>query len=36
MIPSVIAQQIQRGVADFLRTTFPITSPFFRDTLTNC
>ena len=33
MIPSVIAQQIQRGVADFLRTTFPITNPFFRDTL---
>lgn len=33
MIPSVIARQIQRGVADFLRTTFPITNPFFRDTL---
>ena len=33
MIPSVIARQIQRGVKDFLLTTFPITNPFFAGTL---
>ena len=33
MIPSVIARQIQRGVEDFLLTTFPITNPFFAGTL---
>ena len=29
MIPSVIARQIERGVKEFLLTTFPITNPFF-------
>ncbi|MGA7413692.1 MAG: DEAD/DEAH box helicase, partial [Bryobacteraceae bacterium] len=29
MTPSVIARQIQRGVEDFLLTTFPVTNPFF-------
>jgi DEAD/DEAH box helicase domain-containing protein len=33
MIPSVIARQIQRGVEDFLLTTFPITNPFFAGAL---
>jgi DEAD/DEAH box helicase domain-containing protein len=33
MIPSVIARQIQTGVVDFLRTTFPITNPFFAHSL---
>ena len=33
MIPSVIARQIQRGVEDFLLTTFPITNPFFAGSL---
>ncbi|MDM7995624.1 MAG: DEAD/DEAH box helicase [Acidobacteriota bacterium] len=33
MIPSVIARQIQRGVEDFLLTTFPITNPFFAGVL---
>ena len=33
MIPSVIARQIQTGVVDFLRTTFPITNPFFARSL---
>ena len=33
MIPSVIARQIQRGVKDFLLTTFPITNPFFAGSL---
>ena len=29
MIPSVLAKQMRRGVEDFLRTTFPISTPFF-------
>jgi len=29
MIPSVLSNQVQRGVEDFLRTTFPVSSPFF-------
>lgn len=33
MIPSVIARQLQRGVEDFLLTTFPVTNPFFAGTL---
>ncbi len=30
MLPSVVAQQIQQGTEDFLRTTFPPAHPFFR------
>ena len=33
MIPSVIAEQVERGIKDFLRTTFPITNPFFEGCL---
>ncbi len=29
MIPSVLAHQVQHGVKDFLRTTFPIATPHF-------
>ena len=29
MIPSVLARQVRQGVEDFLRTTFPISTPFF-------
>ncbi|MBF0227362.1 MAG: DEAD/DEAH box helicase [Desulfobacterales bacterium] len=29
MIPSVLAQHIEQGIKDFVRTTFPISSPFF-------
>jgi DEAD/DEAH box helicase domain-containing protein len=29
MIPSVLSQQIQEGIREFLRTTFPVHSPFF-------
>jgi DEAD/DEAH box helicase domain-containing protein len=29
MIPSVISNQLKQGVDDFLRTTFPIATPFF-------
>ena len=33
MIPSVISAQIQRGIEDFLRTTFPPSNPFFHGIL---
>jgi len=33
MIPSVIASQIERGIKDFLRTTFPPSTPFFEGIL---
>jgi DEAD/DEAH box helicase domain-containing protein len=30
MIPSVLSTQVRRGIDDFLRTTFPIHTPFFK------
>ena len=33
MIPSILAEQTRRGVEEFLRTTFPITTPFFSTVL---
>ena len=35
MIPSVLASQIRQGIEDFLRTTFPVSSPFFKNTIEN-
>lgn len=29
MIPSVLAHQVRQGIEDFLRTTFPVSTPFF-------
>lgn len=33
MIPSVIANQVERGIKDFLRTTYPPSNPFFHGIL---
>ena len=33
MIPSVLAQHVEQGVKDFLRTTFPVTTPLFSSIL---
>lgn len=33
MIPSVLAKQLQRGLSDYIETTFPITNPFFKDSI---
>jgi DEAD/DEAH box helicase domain-containing protein len=33
MIPSVLSTQVRRGLQDFLLTTFPITNPFFSETI---
>lgn len=35
MIPSVLARHVEQGIKDFLRTTFPVTTPFFKDILDN-
>ena len=29
MMPSVLAQYVRQGVEDFLRTTLPVSTPFF-------
>lgn len=29
MIPSVLSNHVEQGIKDFLRTTFPVTTPFF-------
>jgi len=33
MIPSVLAGHVEQGIKDFLRTTFPVTTPFFSNIL---
>lgn len=33
MIPSVIASQVEQGIEDFLRTSFPPSNPFFHGIL---
>ena len=33
MLPSVLAKQLQRGLSDYIETTFPITNPFFKDSI---
>ena len=29
MIPSILSKQLKQGVSDFLKTTFPVSTPFF-------
>jgi DEAD/DEAH box helicase domain-containing protein len=29
MIPSVLSSQVQKGVEDFLKTIFPVSTPYF-------
>ena len=31
MIPSVLSQQLRQGVEDFLKITFPVSTPFFHN-----
>jgi DEAD/DEAH box helicase domain-containing protein len=31
MIPSVLSRQLRQGVEDFLKTTFPVSTPFFHE-----
>ena len=32
MLPSVLAQQLEQGLRDYIETTFPVSTPRFRDT----
>ncbi|MDR0549717.1 MAG: DEAD/DEAH box helicase [Deltaproteobacteria bacterium] len=34
MLPSVLAVQLRQGLIDYIKTTFPIANPFFKDVLT--
>ena len=33
MLPSVLAGQLQQGLEDYIKTTFPMTNPFFQGSL---
>lgn len=33
MLPSILAGQLQQGLADYIKTTFPMTNPFFLGSL---
>jgi len=33
MIPTLLAREVRRGIEDYLKTTFPVTSPFFGEML---
>lgn len=33
MLPSILAGQLQQGLADYIKTTFPMTNPFFQGSL---
>ncbi len=33
MVPSIIASQVERGIEDLLRTTYPPSNPFFHGIL---
>lgn len=35
MLPSILARQYQEGLIDYIDTTFPITNPIFKDSLSN-
>jgi DEAD/DEAH box helicase domain-containing protein len=35
MLPSILAKQLQKGLSDYIRTTFPMTTPGFKDSLPN-
>ncbi len=35
MLPSVLAKQLQKGLSDYIETTFPITNPIFKNTVKN-
>lgn len=34
MLPSILAGQLQQGLADYIKTTFPMTNPYFQGSLT--
>lgn len=35
MLPSILAKQLEEGLSDYIKTTFPMTTPGFRDSIPN-
>lgn len=35
MLPSILARQLQQGLADYIKTTFPMTNPVFQGSIDN-
>jgi DEAD/DEAH box helicase domain-containing protein len=35
MLPSILAKQLEEGLSDYIKTTFPMTTPVFRDSIPN-
>jgi DEAD/DEAH box helicase domain-containing protein len=33
MLPSILAKQLQKGLSDFFKTTFPMTTPLFKESM---
>jgi len=33
MLPSILAKQLQEGLSDYIKTTFPMTTPLFAGTI---
>ena len=35
MLPSILAKQLQEGLSDYIKTTFPMTTPSFKGSIPN-
>ena len=35
MLPSILARQLQEGLSDYIKTTFPMTTPLFNGSVQN-
>ena len=35
MLPSILARQLQEGLSDYIKTTFPMTTPSFAGSIPN-
>jgi len=35
MLPSILAKQLEEGLSDYIKTTFPMTTPGFKDSIPN-
>lgn len=36
MLPSILAKQLEKGLVDYIDTTFPMTNDPFKGSLKNC
>ena len=35
MLPAILARQLQKGLSDYIKTTFPMTTPLFKGSVQN-